>query len=365
MDDTGNSPDPRPRTAFLRKFHPAYGSFTRALIADVGWSSVDYRLAVVDWADPDWLAEAHAWIGEEVAALGARRIGPIEQPHIRPWSTAMRVPTTAGDLWFKANAPLLAYEALVVQVLSQVRPDLVPELVGVEPDRRWMLMRDGGERLREVIAQDRRLDRWLCVLPLYAELQLAVASRAEELAALGTPDLRLARLPQVYARLAEETEGLAPELRDRLVRSVVDVEVMCRELEEAGVPETIQHNDLHDGQIFVAGGRFLVFDWGDSCVSHPFTTMSVTIEGLLAWGLDDVEGSVDTTPFRDAYLEPFSSRVPREELEAAMSTALRLGWICRAAVTRPLALALDPGPREQLLANVRTHLRMFLDGTPT
>src|SRR5512144_3438853 len=116
---------------------------------------------------------------------------------------------------------------------------------------------------------------------------------------------------------------------------------MCRELAVAGVPETIQHNDLHDGQVFVAGGRYVMLDWGDSCVSHPFTTMSVTLEGVLAWGPDDVEGSVDTTPFRDAYLEPFSGHPGREELEAAVATALRLGWICRAAVTRPPALALD------------------------
>jgi hypothetical protein len=47
-----------------------------------------------------------------------------------------------------------------------------------------------------------------------------------------------------------------------------------------------------------------------------------------------------------------------------MASALRLGWLCRAAVTLPLALALDGAAREQLLDQVRTHLRMFLDGTP-
>ena len=319
---------------------------------------------MVDWTAPAWLAEAHEWIEQRLGDLGARRTGPIEQPHVRPWSTAMRVPTSAGDLWFKANAPLLRYEASVVQILSGVRPDLVPELVGVEPERGWMLMRAGGERLREVVAEERRLDRWLDVLPRYAELQLASAPWAEELVALGTPDLRLASLPQVYSRLVGETEDLAPAQRDRLTGRAADVEAMCRELAELGVPETIQHNDLHDGQVFVSGDRCLVFDWGDSCVSHPFTTMSVTLEGLLAWGLDDIEGSVDTTPFRDAYLERFSGRAEREDLARALASALRLGWICRAAVTRPLAIALDGAPRDRLLDQVRTQLRMFLDGTP-
>ena len=320
---------------------------------------------MVDWTDSAWLAEAHGWIAEGVDALGARPTGPIEQPHVRQWSTALRVPTTGGDLWFKANLPVLAYEARVVQALSRVRPDLVPQLVAVEPERGWMLMRHGGERLREVVARERGFERWLDVLPLYGELQLAGASLAEELVAVGTPDLRLARLPQVYARLVDETEGLEPENRERLIERAADVDAMCAVLAGSSIPESIQHNDLHDGQVFVSGRRYLVFDWGDSCVSHPFTTMSVTLEGLIAWGLDDVERSVDTTPYRDAYLEPFSGRAPREELEASVAIALRLGWICRAAVTRPLALALDAEPRERLLANVRTHLRMFLDGTPT
>jgi hypothetical protein len=320
---------------------------------------------VTDWTDRAWLAEAHRWIDEVIGALGARRTGPIEQPHVRPWSTAMRAPTTDGDLWFKANAELLRYEASVVRLLSEARPDLVPGLVRADPERGWMLMRSGGERLREVVVREQSQDRWLDVLPLYAELQLAVASRADELVALGTPDLRLERLPRVYSRLVDETEGLPPEQRDRLLARAADVEAMCSALAGLGVPETIQHNDLHDGQVLVSGERHVVFDWGDSCVSHPFTTMSVTLEGLIAWGLDDVEGSVDTTPFRDAYLRPFADRAPRDELEAALAMALRLGWICRAAVTHPLALALEGESREQLLGAVRTHLQMFLDGTPT
>ena len=84
------------------------------------------------------------------------------------------------------------------------------------------------------------------------------------------------------------------------------VEEMCDELAGYGLPETIQHDDFHDGQVFVRDGRYLLLDWGDACVSHPFFTLSVTLEGQLAWGLDDVHGSVDVRPFRDAYLRAFA-----------------------------------------------------------
>ena len=53
----------------------------------------------------------------------------------------------------------------------------------------------------------------------------------------------------------------------------------------------------------------------------PFFTVSVTLEGVLSWGLDDVEGSVDVTPFRDAYLASFSEYGSRDELGAAHATA--------------------------------------------
>lgn len=326
------------------------------------WGSTTV-LGVPVWTDASWLAEAHAWIREQVEALDARLMGGIEQPHVRPWSTVMRVPTSWGDLWFKANIPALAYEAGVVGVLARTRPDLVPELVAVDLERGWMLMGDGGERLRELVERERDLGRWLDVLPLYGELQLSTASHADELVALGAPDRRLTVLKGQYEQLIEELEDLSAGERHRLRARVPEVAEMCRQLSTVAIPETVQHDDLHDAQVFVREGRYLFFDWGDSCVSHPFFSMSVTLEGQLAWGLDDVEGSVDIRPFRDAYLRPFASFGEREELEAAHTTALRLGWVCRALNVSHWAAALGPRHREEWTDRVQLRLQMFLGST--
>ena len=106
--------------------------------------------------------------------------------------------------------------------------------------------------------------------------------------------------------------------------------------------QTIQHDDLHDGQVFVATDATVFIDWGDSCVSHPFFSMAVTLEGGLSWGLDDVEDSVDIAPFRDAYLEPFAAYGTHAELETAHAAALRLGWLCRALNVQMWASARRP-----------------------
>jgi hypothetical protein len=318
---------------------------------------------VTRWTSAAWLAEAHAWIRARAVETGARVTGPIEQPHVRLWSTVLRAPTSSGDLWFKANHPVWAHEAAVVRVLASSRADLVPTLVAVDGERGWMLMADGGERLRDVVQRERNLGRWLDVLASYGALQIDAAARADELVALGVPERRLDGVADQYARLLDATDGLSPDERSRLTRSRPKVAAMCRELASLGIPETIQHDDLHDGQVFVRNGRYLFFDWGDACVAHPFLSMAVTLEGGLAWGLDDVQGSVDITPFRDAYLRPFGRYAAPAALEAAHATALRLGWICRALTIRTFADAFEGRDRETWLEGVRVRLRMFLGGT--
>ena len=146
----------------------------------------------------------------------------------------------------------------------------------------------------------------------------------DELLAAGVPDLRLAALPDRYAALVE-----ADDVEQRFRDAVPRVREMAEELASYGVTETLQHDDLHDGQVFVKDGRQLILDWGDAVISHPFFTLSVTLEGVVAWGLDDVENAVDLDPLIDRYLRRYDP--DRPELKAAIPLALRLGWVCRAA----------------------------------
>lgn len=314
------------------------------------------------WTDKGWLEGAQEWIRERTAELEVSIAGPIEQPHVRPWATVLRIPTDDQPLWFKASIPALAYEAGVVAVLARHRPECVPKLHATELERGWMLMGDGGVRLREIVARARDLSRWCELLPRYAQLQLDLSDRAQELVTLGAPDRRLVGLADQYGELVEQLAGAPARERDRLHGLRDRVAEMCGRLAAYGIPETIQHDDLHDGQIFVDGDAYLFFDWGDSCVSHPFLTMSVTLEGFLAWGLDDIEGSEDTDPYRDAYLAPFASFGTPDELVDACSIALRLGWVCRALNVHRLALALESPHREKQFDGARLCLRLFAAG---
>jgi hypothetical protein len=314
------------------------------------------------WTDARWLAGVEAWLDRQLEELGLQSTGAVEQPHVRPWSTVLRMPTTGGDVWFKANIPLLAYEAAVVGLLAARRPDSVPGLLATDVDRGWMLMADGGERLREIVERERDLGRWLDVLPRYGRLQIDMAEDLDRLLGLGLPDRRLETLASRYEELIGRVDTVTNDESRRLRALSPAIAELCERLASAGVPETIQHDDLHDGQVFVRDGRYLFFDWGDACVSHPFFSMSVTLEGGLAWGLDDVEGSEDIAPYRDAYLEPFRGFGALAELQAAHEIALRLGWICRALNVHRFASGLPRPYREEHLQGVGVRLRMLLAG---
>ena len=308
------------------------------------------------------LAGVKGWLALQLEELGLHSTGDVEQPHVRPWSTVLRVPTTGGDVWFKANIPSLAYEAAVVDLLATRRPDFVPGLLATDVDRGWMLMADGGERLREIVEREQSLDRWLDVLPRYGRLQIDMVEDLDPLRGLGLPDCRLETLASRYEEVIEHVDTVTDDENRRLRALVPTIAELCERLASAGVPETIQHDDLHDGQIFLHDDDYVFFDWGDACVSHPFFSMSVTLEGVLAWGLDDVEGSEDIARYRDAYLEPFRGFAAWEGLQAAHEIALRLGWICRALNVQRFASGLPAPYREEHLQGVGVRLRMLLAG---
>jgi hypothetical protein len=270
-----------------------------------------------DWEDPAFLAEARGWIESHVPITGE-----LEQPHVRPWSTVLRVPTDGGHVWFKAALPGLDHDAGVTAILSRLRPDVVLAPLAVDLERGWMILPDGGERLREVLARERHPRRWLEIMHLYAELQIAAGPAVDELLAAGLPDYRLARVPELVGWTATRLDMPAP--------SPARVTRLCDELGALGIADTAQHDDLHDGNVFVRrGGGYAVFDWGDGCVSHPFCSLVVGLRSI-AYRFQLAERDPDLERIRDAYLEPWTGHAYRASLLRAVELSAVIGRLCRA-----------------------------------
>lgn len=319
------------------------------------------------WLDPDWRDGAIAWIEDQLGHHDLRITGPIEQPRIRPWSTAMVVPTNAGTTWFKACGPGNAYEATLLDALVRWKTPWILEPLAVDTDRGWLLSPDGGALLRDRLSGGPGIEHWERILPEWATIQRHLAPRAEEMVGLGVPDLRPAVLP---ARLADLIEDLDTELSEpdqaRLRALGPTFTDRCVELASLDIAPSLQHDDLHDGNVFVGAGGDRIFDWGDSSVAHPFSTLLVTFRSIASRGLGgpDEEGRV-VTRLRDAYLEPWTVDHAAVDLAAAVVNATRVAMLGRALSWQRSLVGVPPDDRGAWAGNVGGWLLELFEPTPS
>lgn len=324
-----------------------------------------------DWTQPEWLAETRGWIAARLGERGATITGAIEQPHLVWWSTVLRVPTSEGVVFFKASRPDGAFEGPLTALLARLVPARTAEMLAFDVDRAWMLTRDAGTRLREAVNGPAQLDEWERLLPRYAELQGSLAPRSGELIALGVPDLGLASLPALLVRVLDDAtaltrddgDGMTDEQRRSLADDLPAFEALCVRLAGLGIPESLQHDDLHDGNVFLRDGDLVVFDWGDSCISHPFHTLVVMLRAL-AYRMGLQPGAPEIMRLRDAYLEPWTSRATRADVVMGADLARRTGTVQRAVAWYRAAQRMPPDVKADEIASVPYGLKLYLADAP-
>jgi hypothetical protein len=325
----------------------------------------------VPWLDPAWRSEALAWADASLARHGVAITGEAEQPHAVWWSTALRIPTAEGPFWFKAMQPQGAFEVRLTPWLAARWPERTVEVLAVAEERGWMLCRDAGTRLRE--ATDRPpQEHWTRLLPRYAEIQMAAARHRDELLALGVPDRSLAVLASDLRATLDEADslmlghvpdGLSAEDHAR-ARAGLDAFLRdCERLAEIGPLDSVQHDDLHDGNAFLRADEYVVFDWGDACISHPFHSLAVTLRAL-AYAHKWVPGGPEVNRLIDAYLEPWTTTATPAELRDALALARRTGTIGRAMAWRSYAQAMPPAVRAENIDAVPYGIRLWLADGP-
>ncbi|MEH0928480.1 aminoglycoside phosphotransferase family protein [Micromonospora sp. CPCC 205558] len=288
-----------------------------------------------DWSSEQWQVRARSWVDAQLSRAGRRVTGLVE-PRLRPWSLVWRVPTDDGPVWFKANNPGTVHEAVLIAALAEVTPGRVLTPIAVDPEQGWSLLPDGGESLRDVLGRDPDLGHWERALPGYAALQLASAPRAAELVALGVPDHRPEVLAGLFAELLDDREalligaegGLSPEMYERLRAEVPAYAQRCQRLADIGIPATVQHDDLHDGNVFAGATGYRYFDWGDASVAHPFGTLLVTLRSI-RYARKGAADDAQLARLRDAYLEAWTDRYDRRTLVEAADLAIGLGPVSR------------------------------------
>jgi len=295
-------------------------------------------------------------------------MGEIEQPHFRPWSTVLTVKTAEGLVFFKATAPCFGHETALTAFLSGFAPQNIPQLLAVDLDRRWMLMRDSGTPLRKFIRRTRSVQRWQKVLPIFAGLQKGMASHQAELLGMGVFDRRLAVLPGLFARLISDESAMQLDQEDSLTTAeyqrlgafIPGFTSMCARLAVSGVPETLHHDDFHDGNIFIQDESIIFTDWGESAVSHPFFTLVVMLRGLEN-SLDLQPDAAELDTLRDWYLSQWSEYGTVTGLRPVARLAEQVGLVNRALTWHNLISQLPESLRNEYAIAVPSYLKDFIN----
>jgi aminoglycoside phosphotransferase (APT) family kinase protein len=288
------------------------------------------------WTSPSFVEEATAWSAGAAAERGLTLTGEWEQPHARPWSSAIRLESDGGRLWFKVNGPGTAHEAALTGALDAAVPGLVPEVLALDTGRGWSLMRDAGPVRRTVAGPDRLWEQWHTVITAYARAQRTLADHLDALRASGVHEVSPATLPQqardVLAHLTArpiDAGGLDSEQADRLAALMPTYDAWCAELAASGVAWSINHDDLHSGNICWNGDGPRIIDWGDAVIGHPFGTLQGTTNSI-AWSAGLAKDDPQVLAVRDAYLDEFADVGCRDDRERWTLLARRTGYVSRA-----------------------------------
>jgi hypothetical protein len=285
------------------------------------------------WRSVEWRDAAVAWLDDGLATAGLTRTGPVEQPRIRPWGTVLTAPTTGGAVWLKAPGADTAFEVPLYDLLRRVSPEHVLEPVAVDVDRGWVLLPDGGTAVRDGVDEDGLLDALVEILPQYGQLQRDLMSHVDTMLADGVVDMRADVMPERLeqaldaARRVARTHGDPQDIVGRVSAMLPDFAFWCARLADAAVPASLDHNDLHLGNVFHVDGRIRFYDWGDAVVAHPFASMLMGL-GMLPYSLGIGPDDPALLRARDAYLEPFTDLAPAGQLVEELELAC---WVAKPA----------------------------------
>ena len=308
------------------------------------WADGLGRLAAVD--------DALGWAVDVLQGMGREVVAEPMTLKDRAWSRVVRLTTEDGTVWLKVNRGGTTYEPSVVAALGRLTPESVDEPLAVAGA--WMLPSDGGPTLRDVrgdAAPD--LEAMSEVMREYAALQRATIPHTERLLALGVPDLRPSLIPAAFDHLLGQDDwmrvgqdgGISEAAYARLLTHRPVLADACARLAGSPIPVALQHDDLHDNNVFVPSpGVYRIFDWGDASVAHPFGTLLVSLRSFALF-CETTADNPKVTNLRDAYLACWTDLAPMDQLLQDASLAISVAPVGR-ALSWQRAL-IDAGPEER------------------
>jgi Ser/Thr protein kinase RdoA (MazF antagonist) len=204
----------------------------------------------------------------------------------------------------------------------------------IDLDRGFLLTPDQGPVFGETVGDD--LEPWCAMAREGALLQRELAEHVDEMQAAGLRRLGAAEAVSYVATRAQQYESLpasdprqlsaadATTLRGLLPQ----VRVWAEETAALGLPVTLNHNDLHENNVFAVDGGMRFFDFGDALLGDPLAALLVPLRrvtGRLECGPDDPRVS----QVAEAAFEVWSDVASLADLRHGLDASLQLGKLAR------------------------------------
>lgn len=320
-----------------RRLPPKHVALVQTTLAE--WASGQFPMERAAWSRPGWQAQATAWMETVLAANDLTLTGTVEARRLWSITALLRAPTTGGEVYFKAVPAIFAVEPALTRFLGQRFSGQVPDVIATDP-RHWLLMRAFTAR---PLVEFSDPSTWTAALRGYAELQKSLVSHGTELLRLGCPLRPLSALQQhtrfllddVDALQLDQERGLASADYRALLEFLPVFDQAAGELAALGLPNTLEHGDLHAHNIAVrSDGSFIYYDWTDGCLAQPMLGLAPFLE---------VAPPEMHAALCNAYLEPWREYAADPQLRrglrvACVLSALHLAYsyhnIRRATETR-------------------------------
>jgi Ser/Thr protein kinase RdoA (MazF antagonist) len=279
------------------------------------------------WSTPEFRDRLRAWCESVVGPVTA-----MEQHKLRAWATVWRVTTAEGSWFAKQNCPGQQVEVPLMAALARLAADRVVPVTAARDG--FLLTPDQGAVFNETAGDD--LENWVRLARDAALLQRELAPHHDELTGIGmtdlppdcAPDYVAARVEQYATLPAGDPRGLDDDVAARLRSHLPVVRRWAEQVSALGLPTTLNHNDLHENNVFDVDGWLRFFDFGDALLTEPLGVLLVPLNilgGKLEAGPDDPR----LWRVADAALEVWSDLAPLAALRAALPAALQLGRLGR------------------------------------
>ncbi len=302
----------------IRIPEPGHSLLLHSWFAEGNLSSVEANMDT-PWRRAGWLAVAVSWGLDQLKRHRISLLGSIEQVRVSHKSVLLRVPTSEGEVYFRAaRRPLDINERLLDWELRPHFSEFIPGHIASDPRRGWSLARTVGSciQINEFEAEFLSdLDEAIGAMALF---QQNTARHVPTFLELGLPDRRIDKLANIVTPMIDEVStrrGILSKEEIRIIRERVPRFLdACHRLQSIELPAVLEHGDFSPGAVPVFPG-FLFPDWSEPSVTHPFFRMAYPV----ICGNQTDQGILNRA--REQYLRTWDNYLPSSKLREALDLA--------------------------------------------